>query len=454
MWDVGDKNIISIGVPLAQLEFIANKDTQFSFFESQNGNELLDNLHLLTTVQSIIFIQFTDWDFNINKTLKITERHESLIIVFVFDSREEFDLNFDKMNRANAFGIFQDDFMEEKTEMLLQSLGMLPQNDFFMKAEFMELETQVNIPIILQGISKNQLVIEKPSFSKEIEESHFNINFRELGINFNSNNEEVKFSDNKILVSGDFSKIISKLELFNFQSLPFIKVAIFTKQITKEIQDLYEIPNISLNLYRSASELDCDVDLIIINEIYIDNNPFSDEVLKKIKLNEQKIVVFNAKSTSRAYQKVYRHKKILLNESEFCGHAVSEFIQLLQRKIEGDHYYLNEWDTLGIGELTVDGEISMFNEFDYKLKIPFKLKNSTVLGSSFWNDLTGDIIGCEKEKSQYEHLVRFNNLNEIDSNNLRIFINKIIFYQDNFKEKLHFKSYNLFTLPLKPKESA
>ena len=115
---------------------------------------------------------------------------------------------------------------------------------------------------------------------------------------------------------------------------------------------------------------------------------------------------------------------------------------------------MNEWNTLGLGHLLVGGEISMFNELEYNLKLPFKLSSTTILKTSFWNDITGDIVSCEKERNQYSHLVRFNNLSELKSNELRVFVNKVIFYQDHFKEKLVITNYENFTLPEISKKSA
>ena len=452
MWDVCEKNIISIGVAFSKLSIKVG--TQSKTIESKSISDFFKNYDLIADKLNAIIIQFDDWTPELIQLLNFTKKNENIHVIILFETSEEFQIHFSKMNTSIVVGIVDNNLRSEKIERVLQSIGIISDLPLRMQLQNIVQPTRIELPLSLQAISKNQLIIEKPSFTKEIETTELEIAFKNLQLNVNSLENKVHFSDNKIFISGDFTEIINKLKTVQIKSIPLIKVAILTKNITEEIQSLYGLPNVSLSLYRNPKDLDDDVDLIIINEVYIDNNPFSAEILQKCKLNMQKVVVFNAQSSSRAYQKVYRYKKILLSDSSFSVDAIISFIEMLQQDTKSEFYYIDEWDTIGQGQMSFNGEIVMINEVDYQLQIPFKLPKTTILKTSFWNEITGDIIESQKEGICHSHIVRFNNLSELRANQLRVFINQMIYYQTHFKEELALSNFEDFNLPEPEPESA
>jgi hypothetical protein len=456
MWNVGEKTLISIGEPLSTLSFLRTTENDLDLVEILSCKQFFNDIPPENMEIPLIIIQFDGWGDELIKVINFYKNKQEIKFLIIFENQEEFKNNYEKMNSINSFSLLKNDLLLDQIQELFLNLSILASTNEFMTASNLEITTNVNVPVSLEAISKDFIIIQKPTFSREIEQIDFDLKLNHLHYKANSKDKKIEFSDNKIIIKDNFSDIIERLKNYDCESVPFIKIAIFSKKISADIEELYSLPNISINLYRKATKSDEIFDLIIINEIYIENQPFSDEVIRELALSNQKIVVFNAKSTSRAYKKVYNYKKILLHQSVFSITTIKDLIHLTQQSIPHNCYFINERESIGLAQITISGTITQFNEIGYKLNLPISLCQTSIVTPDFWVGISGDTVLFTKEKDEYSHSTHFTNLTENQSNDIRKLLNKIISFQNNSKEKLDIKYYNEIPdqLVRKPEQTA
>jgi len=442
MWNVGEKNIISVGRSLPSIKFLRAYDQTLNILEAHCLEDLFNNFPVFKNEIDVIVYEFTEWNF---ETIQIYNffKNRKTILIFIFENQDEFNLNFNQNNSCHHFSIIKDDLFIDNTLKLLSLKGYINVENEFATAKLLNLKTEVLIPLFLKSIDKDQLTIEAPQFSEEIIKQDYFLDLNALQEKIDSTNSELNISNEKI-VRNNFEEVIAEMTNFSFCSTPYVNVALFAKQIDSSFFELYSKPNTSISVYDDWSDNIpfTNFDIVFIEEKYIDNDPFSKKIIERLEKNNEIIVLFNAKSTSRAYQKVFNYGKIILNRVKFSDIIVSELIDIYQNQTKDGLLSFNQFDTLGSGLLETKGEIISINESQYHLKLPFELQISSNLKTAFWNEFTGEVVKVEKDKNEYLHVIKFNNLTEINENEIRVLVNKIIQYQNESREPLLLENMN------------
>lgn len=443
MWNVGEKNIISVGRSLPSIEFLRVYDQTLNLLEAQCLESLFDNFPVFKNDIEVIIYEFTEWNF---ETIQIYNffKNKKTILIFIFENQEEYNFNFMQNNSCHHFSIIKDDLFEEHILQLLNLRGLISVENEYATAKILNVKTKILIPIFLKSIEKDQLIIEAPKFSEEIINQDYVLNLNGLQEKVESKNSELSINNERIVLSNKFEKIIEDMMNFSFCSTPYVNVALFTTHIDNQIMELYTKPNTSIFVYDDWSDniRETNFNLVFIEEKYIDNVPFSKKIIERLEKRNEIIIIFNAKSTSKAYQKVFSYEKIILHRVKFSDIIVSELIDIYNCQSKNELMSFNQFDTLGYGLLEVNGEITSIDESKYQLKLPFELQISTNIKTTFWNDFSGEVVKIEKDKNEYIHVIKFNNLTEINENKIRVLVNKIIQYQNESREPLLLENMN------------
>lgn len=440
MWKGVEKNIVYIGelghLP-SEIETLY-QEADFCCHHYKSINEFLaeiadENFNELGI--ELIYIEFIDWTVELKKLINIFNKDHKSHIVFVFENQAELSLNASELNRTDSFVVVKGINFIDSIVLINNKFEFFNKEIENLLVDNLEITTEVEIPLYVDAISASELIVKKPSFSEEIETSEFVIKFPELKIKLNSTDNNVSYSDNKIIIQGDFSQTIRKLDSLGFENTPLINVGIFLKEKTFDHLGAFELSNLSVKFYNEKSDFTQEeikrLDLIIIEENYIDNIPISDCILKKMKLEKQTVIIFNARSKSKAYQKAYQYKRIMLRREQFSISILKDLLNIFRQKQNQEYYQLKEWDTLTSGRMIQLSTISELSDNNYSITLPFKLIESSFVYVNFWKDLSGVVMSILKDGKEYQHEIIFSDLNEIQMRSVRVLINQLVYAKEN-----------------------
>lgn len=439
MLNVGERNIIYIG-SLLQLpsgikrDYIKNDCTLLTY---TSITDFLVDFHLSShegrIEVSLIYIEFIDWDMDIRSILNTFKTREETKFILFFENESELSAHKMELNRVDAYTVIKSFNFETAIYQINSELKILDRSEELLSINDISIKTDVQFPVYIDAISSEELIIKRPSFSQEIEEQDFKINFDTLNLEVSSK-QKITYSDNMITVSGDFNEAVEQIKSLGGRSTPYIKTAIFSNnnEITK---DLYEISNLSIMEFKSCTHIDLEYvnssQIIIINERYIDNNPLSREILSKITLESQYVIIFEAKSSSKAYQKAYDYRNIILYKNLFSLESFNDLTTIFRKKIESKHIIYDEWDSSSSGKMSIKGLITSFTENSFNLNLPFKLKDSSILTTGFWREINSITLISEAISGSYSHKLLFVDADELDTKKIRILLNQLIYAKDN-----------------------
>lgn len=402
------------------------KDKELSLFKLDN---LIDIYNLIGEDINAVLLDVNEEGLN-NEYVYLNDYFDCQKI-YVFETYDDLRNASDFLSKFNIHGLFRGEALEESIRDILSKNEILESSEEFVVVEDLEIETQVNILVQVDSVSKDNIIISGSAISDYKEFGFSSLFLKSFNLPISLETSKCRIEKEQFVIEEDMTDVLKSLEVFEFKHTPQVKIA----YISKNRPDYKVFHELGIRVHHYQLEIDKEVNEFVVEEplVIVDDDKISakktsgTEVCTSKQFENKRMLIFNRKLPEEKY--VYPE---LSTTTENLGKFVLE--KFIEKNVPKDEengiFTFDKKTSLGSAVIKAKGELLSLNENYIKVILPFRLECGSKVSLNFLGDNYLTVVESEASQRGFLTELHVGILPELQMNKLRRTINTLFFLNE------------------------